>query len=250
MFSEIDHSDLGPVLAFLPPLEFWKLAKFGESYCRKYKCQSFQICIIITKLSISAFHKSDQDFVVSNIHWIPDHLFDILQTMFQDTKRPLSKSGKVYSEAVHGKLKFKVLSKNICNKTWWHRFFSVCDELLKFNNFALFTVNSPLHRMSNSSMLHLQIALILYQIGLILYQTTDEASRVHFYTHLANFWAEMWKSSWSRGVLLKPGMTERRNAEMPELENPESSKIDQTYQINKPFRQNGARWVIRITHHE
>ena len=49
-------------------------------------------------------------------------------------KSELSKSGKVYSEAVHGKLKFKVLSKNICNKTWWHGSDSECDELLKFTD--------------------------------------------------------------------------------------------------------------------
>ena len=39
-------------------------------------------------------------------------------------------------------------------------------------------------------------------------QTTDEASRVHVYTHLADFWAEMWMSSWPPWVVLKPGMTE------------------------------------------
>ena len=61
-------------------------------------------------------------------------------------KSELSKSGKVYSEAVHRKLKFKVPSTDICNKTWWYRSPSVCDELLKFTDFALFTVDSPLHR--------------------------------------------------------------------------------------------------------
>ena len=36
------------------------------------------------------------------------------------------------------------------------------------------------------------------QICLIVFQTTDEASRVHVYTHLADFWAEIWMWSWSR----------------------------------------------------
>ena len=45
--------------------------------------------------------------IASNIHRIPDHMFDIPQTMFQVltiSKIELSKNGKVYSEAVKRKL--------------------------------------------------------------------------------------------------------------------------------------------------
>ena len=45
--------------------------------------------------------------IASNIHRIPDHMFDIPQTMFQVltiSKIELSKNGKVYSEAGKRKL--------------------------------------------------------------------------------------------------------------------------------------------------
>ena len=176
------------MLAVLPLIEFWKLAKFGESLliCHKYRCTSFQICII-RKLSFSTSHKSDQRLIAFNMYIIPDHMFDIPQTVFRDGEFwPFSKSN-YHSEAVHRKLKFKVLSTNICNKTWWHRSPSVCDQLQKFTDFALFTVDSPLHRMSDSAGLYFQIALIFPHIDLIVFQTTVEASRVHVYTHFADF---------------------------------------------------------------
>ena len=46
--------------------------------------------------------------------------------------------------------------------------------------------------MSDSARIYHQIALLFfYQIDLIVFQTTDGAGRVHVYTHLAAFWAEM-----------------------------------------------------------
>ena len=54
------------------------------------------------------------------------------------SKIELSKSG-ICSEAEHRKLKFKVPSTNICNKTCWYRSPSVCDELLKLTDFAGFS---------------------------------------------------------------------------------------------------------------
>ena len=146
------------------------------------------------KLSISAFHKSDQKLIASIIHTIPDHMFDSCVSRWQVltiSKIEWSKSWKVYFEAIHRKLKFKVPSRNVCNKTGYHRSPSVCDELLNF------TFHFTLHRMSDSAMLYLQIALALYQSGLIGFQTTDDASRVHFYRHSVDFWTAMWMSRWS-----------------------------------------------------
>ena len=76
------------------------------------------------------------------------------------------------------------------------------------------------------------IVLFLYQICLILFQATDEASGVHIYTNVTDFWAEMWMSSWSRLVVLKAGRTEWRNDGMTEFENPQSPKAEQRYHIN------------------
>ena len=62
--------------------------------------------------------------------------------------------------------------------------------------------------MSDSAMLYLQIALIIYQIRLLVFQTTDEASGAHVYKHLADI------LSWNVNVKLiavgraETGMTE------------------------------------------
>ena len=128
------------------------------------------------------------------------HVFDLPKTVFHSMasfdhfQNQLSKSGKVYSEAVHRKLTLKVPSTNICNKTCWHRSPSVCDDASEVHShFALFIVVWPFNEEANPGD---------YQIGLLVFQTS-EASRVHVYTHLAVFFlAEMWMSSWSPWVLL------------------------------------------------
>ena len=154
-----------------------------------YRCPRFQICII-RNLIISAFHKNVQKLFASE----SVHVFDLPKTVFHSMasfdhfQNQLSKSGKVYSEAVHRKLTLKVPSTNICNKTCWHRSPSVCDDASEVHShFALFIVVWPFNEEANPGD---------YQIRLLVFQTT-EASRVHLYMHLAAFFF-----SWNVNVKL------------------------------------------------
>ena len=161
-----------PSVGRLLPAEFWKLARFGESLCHKYKCPSFQIRII-RKLSTSSLYKSDNNSshqIFTEYH-IPQNTRSYVSPTSDCVSRwqvltifkiELSKLEKVNLEEVHRKWKFKVSSTNICNKTCWHRFPSVWDELLKFTDFAIFSVDSPLHRILDSAMIYIQIALIIW----------------------------------------------------------------------------------------
>ena len=52
-------------------------------HCHKHRYPRFQICII-RKITISGFYNSNKKPIASNIHIIPDHMFDLPQTVFHD----------------------------------------------------------------------------------------------------------------------------------------------------------------------
>ena len=84
---------------------------------------------LIIKVIKDSSHLISTEYQIIIMFVLPQTVFHDVLTIF---KIELSKSGKLYLEAVHRKLKFKVPSTNIRNKTCWHRSISVCDELLKF----------------------------------------------------------------------------------------------------------------------
>ena len=124
---------------------------------------SFQICII-RKLTFFTSHKSNQRLIASNIHRIPDHMCDCVSRLcftmasfehFQN--RIIKKWESLFRSSLQ---EIKVQVSNIFNKTWWHGSPSVCNEHPKFTEFLFFTVDSPLHRMSDSASLSSNHAIV------------------------------------------------------------------------------------------